>query len=260
MRDRKTVQAGGRWLGAMLSLLFAGSAAADVLEGQSAKVFEEMKQRMPLAQNERMVAAVECVASSIVSVLDGATGQQPWEVAVFDDPSINAFALAGGKIGVHTGIFQVANNQNALAAVLGHEIAHVTEHHVGKRVARQTLTGIGVVALAIMVPGAAGTSQAVAEAASLGAELGLNKPYDRKAEIDADVTGLRYMARAGFDPRETIDLWRAMEKLNKDAIPEFLSTHPSNDNRAARLVEALPEAIAEYERARAAGRTPECEK
>ena len=242
-----------------LFLLLAGSAAADVLEGKSANVFEQMKRRLPLAQNERMIASVECVAYSIVAILGEETSQQKWEVAVFEDPSINAFALAGGKIGVHTGIFQVATNQDALAAVLGHEIAHVTEHHVGKRIAREALTDIGVVALAILVPGAAGTSQAVADAASLGAELGLNKPYDRKSEMDADLKGLTYMARAGFDPRETVDLWRAMEKLNKDAIPEFLSTHPSNDNRSARLIEALPEAIVEYEKARAAGRKPDCE-
>lgn len=243
-----------------VALVLAGwPVAADVLAGKSAKIFEEMKQRLPLARNERMVEAVECVAYSVVAVLDDATARQNWEVAVFEDPSINAFALAGGKIGVHTGIFQVAKNQHSLAAVLGHEIAHVTEHHVAKRAARRTLTEIGVIALAIMVPGAAGTQQAVASAASLGAELGLDKPYDRKAEIDADVIGLMYMARAGFDPRETVDLWRAMEKSNRDSIPEFLSTHPSNDNRSARLIAALPDAIAEYDKARAAGRNPDCE-
>ncbi len=230
-----------------------------MVERQSAEVFEEMKTHIPLTRNAYAMAVVECVAYSIIAVLDGPHAQKNWEVIVFEDPSVNAFALAGGKIGVHTGIFKVAKNQHALAAVIGHEIAHVTEKHVVKRMNRQNLTGLGVGVLTAVIGGDYMTQHAVSSAMGLGAELGLSKPYDRGQETDADIEGLIYMSRAGFDPRATIELWKNMDKANKSDPPEFLSTHPSTDNRTARLVGELSNALGEYNNALAAGRVPNCE-
>jgi predicted Zn-dependent protease len=239
----------------------AVAAAESGLEKKSRKAFEEMKQRIPISAHERATQIVECVTYSLIAVLDDSDAQQNWEVVLFEDDNINAFALAGGKVGVNTGIFKVADNPDALAAVIGHEIAHVMEQHVAKRATRKVLTQIGAVAAAVGagIAGAPGvTQQATANAASLGAELGINKPYDRAQETDADIVGMHYMARAGFDPRATIDLWKNMTKANRGSPPEFLSTHPSSDNRLARLAEELPSAIAEYDESRAAGRQPDC--
>ena len=247
---------------AVSSLVVPTAGVAETgLEKQSRKAFEEMKQRIPISTHEHATQIVECVTYGLIAVIDSSEAQKNWEVVLFDDQDINAFALAGGKVGVNTGIFKVADNPDALAAVIGHEIAHVMEKHVAKRRTRQTLTQVGAVAAAIGagVAGAPGvTQQAAANAASLGAELGINKPYDRAQETDADIVGMHYMARAGFDPRATVDLWKNMAKANRGSPPEFLSTHPSSDNRLARLAEELPSAIKEYEAAKTAGRSPDC--
>ena len=179
-----------------------------------------------------------------------------WEIEVFDSQEINAFALPGGHIGVYTGIFKVAENQDQLATVLGHEVAHVTQQHALKRYDREMTTQIGVIGVAT----ATGTGQAGASVLGMAANLGLSLPFSRGEESEADTVGLRYMAAAGFDPRQSVTLWKNMEKKNKLGPPELLSTHPASGHRIDELVAQFPEALKAYNEAQAAGRKPHCQR
>jgi predicted Zn-dependent protease len=167
-----------------------------------------------------------------------------WEFVVFEDEDPNAFALPGGKVGVHTGLFRVAKNDAQLAAVLGHEVAHAVARHGVERMSRELLIGLGVAGL-----GAAVGDDRVALAAGVGATLLISLPFSREQEAEADEIGLLYMARAGYDPREAIRLWQNFEALGVGTRIEFLSTHPSHGSRIERLERVMPRALAEYEKA-----------
>ena len=169
-----------------------------------------------------------------------------WEFTVIEDQTPNAFALPGGKVAVNVGLFKVVQNDEQLAAVLGHEIAHVAARHAAERVSQQMIEQGG-----LQVLGAATQSPAVVQLATTAAAMvGITLPYSRAQEAEADQIGLMYMARAGFDPRQAIALWQNMERLAGEQSIEFLSTHPSAGSRIERLQAAMPKALAEY---RAAG-------
>src|SRR5690606_39972459 len=128
-----------------------------------------------------------------------------WELAVIDQPDINAFVLPGGKISVFSGILQVAENQHQLATVIGHEVAHVTANHANERASRSMVAGVGIVIAAILLGGGyANQTRAAQQTLQTGAVLGILNPFSRKQESEADVIGLKYMAMAGFDPRESV--------------------------------------------------------
>jgi predicted Zn-dependent protease len=174
-----------------------------------------------------------------------------WEIVVFDDEATNAFAMPGGKIGVFTGILKAAETPDGLAAVIGHEIAHVTEDHVMQQARRQ----IGADALAIVGSAATGLGDMSRAATTLAFSL----PFSRRDESEADIVGLDYMARAGFDPRATIYLWKNMANLRENGEPaEFVSTHPSDDRRLNDLVRAMTPALVKYNDALDAGGRPNC--
>lgn len=210
-----------------------------------------MKRQMPLAPSERVQRYVECIAYSIIDVLEEPYASMDWEVQVFDDDSLNAFAMPGGKIGVFTGIFRVADTQDALAAVLGHEVAHMTQEHVMERAKKESRTDL----LVLMGSAATGIGQ---DLLRQGATIGLSLPFDRKQESEADIVGMEYMAAAGFDPRATIYLWKNMAAQRQGAPPEFLSTHPSDDKRMDDLVRSMTPALIKYNEAREAGNRPRC--
>ena len=182
-----------------------------------------------------------------------------WEITVFQDQSANAFALPGGKIGVHTGLLDVAANPDQLAAVIGHEIAHVQADHGNARMSAAYATQTGL-ALAQMIAGAASQEkQQLLSLLGLGAQVGVLLPYGRSQESEADRLGLEYMARAGFDPRESVNLWRNMAQAGGSKTPEFLSTHPSHGTRIENLQADMAGAVNLYEKARAQGKTPTCQ-
>jgi len=214
--------------------------------------FQEMKAKGPISENRRANRLVRCVAKAITAQLPAPYAERKWEVVVFDEESPNAFALPGGKIGVHTGLLTVAESQGQLATVIGHEVAHVIAGHSNERASHQIATGTAA-AVAGEVAGPLGEA-----AVGAGAQLGLLLPFSRTQEAEADVLGLEYMARAGFDPTESVVLWQNMERASDGAPPEFLSTHPSGGTRIRGLQGKLPEMIPLYEEARAAGRRPRC--
>lgn len=242
------------------ALLLGGCAVPIVseseLESESGRQFQEMRAQMPASTDVRARAYINCVSAAIVQQLEKPYVDEDWEVEVFESEDINAFAMPGGRIGVFTGLLDVAENQDQLAAVIGHEVAHVTQQHSLKRVNREMTTRAGVIAGTAVLGGGYG----VGDVLSMGAQLGLSLPYSRANEVEADTVGLNYMAAAGFNPAESIQLWKNMGKKNKLGPPEFLSTHPSGDNRIQELIGQLPEALKIYNTAQASGRKPACQK
>ena len=232
----------------------------DDLAAESARQFAQMKASMPLLTNQATIDYIACVANAIVQVLEPAYRDLRWEMAIFDADSVNAFAMPGGKIGVMDGILKAAQNQHQLAAVIGHEIAHVTARHANERASRSGVSGIGVqVAAVILGGGHSGATYTAYEALNAGAALGIMLPFSRGQESEADIIGLDYMAKAGFDPRESAPLWVNMGNESGSAPAEFLSTHPTSENRIDALVSRFGQTLALYNQAQQEGRNPNCE-
>ena len=169
-----------------------------------------------------------------------------WEVGVIDSPQVNAFCLPGGKIAVYTGIVPVARNEHALAAIMGHEIAHALLRHGAERMAQQKLVQIGQMAASVSIGEMDPRQQQMVMAAlGAGARYGLMLPFSRDHESEADRVGLMLTAAACYDPRESIGLWERMaEASGGGAPPEFMSTHPSSGTRIQQLQAWMPEALA----------------
>jgi predicted Zn-dependent protease len=243
----------------LLALLASGCAlplgSETEMNAQGDAEFQKIRARTPVSTDARQRAYVTCVANAIIRELPEPYSEQDWEIEVFDSEEINAFALPGGNIGVFAGILTVAENQDELATVLGHEVAHVTEQHSLERYNREATTRIGVVGAAV----ATGTGQAGADLLGMAAQLGLSLPFSRADEAEADTVGLRFMAAAGFDPRQSVPLWQNMQKKSKLGPPQFLSTHPSPDNRIDELIAQFPATLTIYNDAQAAGKRPRCE-
>jgi predicted Zn-dependent protease len=219
--------------------------------------FDKMKREMPLARDPVLESRARCVAAAIVAQLDARTARA-WEVVVFRDDSPNAFALPGGKIGVNSGLFAVARNQDQLATVIGHEVAHVVAQHANERVST-AFAAQSALQLVQAISGAPGVEQSQLLALlGLGAQVGILLPYGRDQEREADLIGLDLMADAGFDPRESIALWKNMAAAGGAEPPEFLSTHPSYGSRMQDLAQRIPRALARAEEAHRRGVTPAC--
>ncbi len=213
-----------------------------------------------LVNDRATIDYVACVADAIVGQLDGDAAALYWELAIVNQPDVNAFVMPGGKMVVKSGILSVAQNQDQLAAVIGHEVAHVTANHANERATRGELTSYGVEVIGYILGGGYyNQTKGAMGAADTFNTLGLMNPFSRMQETEADDVGLIYMARAGFDPRESVELWQNMNKSEKTAkVPEFLSTHPSGDTRIEAMVARLPEALRLYNEAIAEGREPNC--
>ncbi|NCA72324.1 MAG: M48 family peptidase [Sphingobacteriia bacterium] len=219
--------------------------------------FAELLRTLPLNDDPDVRAYVGCVAEALVDALPQPHGR--WSIAVFDDPTPNAFALPGGKIGVHSGMLHVARTPDQLAAVIAHEIAHVLADHSNERLTQELAVqgGLMLVDLFTEEPGSL-KHEVLRGALGLGAEYGLLLPYSRTHEREADRIGRDLMAQAGFDPRASVTLWRNMAAAGGGQPPAFLSTHPSHDNRMEELDAEMEQALEIYRQARAAGREPAC--
>lgn len=232
------------------------------LAQEGARQMAMIRSSSALVQDRATIDYVACVADAIVGVLDGEDAALYWELAIVNQPDVNAFVMPGGKMVVKSGILSVAQNQHQLAAVIGHEIAHVTAHHANERATRGELTSYGVeVAALILGGGYYNKTQGAYGATSALGSLGIMNPFSRMQESEADEIGLEYMAKAGFDPRESVKLWQNMNTSSETAkVPEFLSTHPSGETRIESMVARLPEMLALYNQAQAEGRNPDCQR
>lgn len=213
--------------------------------------FQKYKESKPISRNSAYNAQVQRVGRRVAEVIP--IENADWEFVVFDDPTPNAFALPGGKVGVHTGLFQITQSDAGLAAVLGHEIAHVYARHSGERLTAQIGAAAGVLVLNRVLKSdddvSDGRRNAITGATAAGATLGVLK-FSRRQEIEADQLGALYMARAGYDPRESVNVWvrfaRYKEKKGGARMPQFLSTHPLDATRIEKLQEFMPRAMEEY--------------
>ncbi len=220
--------------------------------------FNQMRQQGKFAQAPRERAYATCVADALISVLPPPWNSQTWDIEIIDDDSANAFAVPGSRIGVNRGMFKVAKTQDQLAAVLGHELAHVVARHSAERFSDKMAAQAGVAALTAYGASRGNDAGRTMALLGLGAEVGLLLPWSRTQESEADVLGQRYMARAGFDPAAAATLWQNMQKTSGSRAPAFLSTHPSPGNRIASLTANAPGLEPVYRAARQHGHAPQC--
>ena len=221
---------------------------------QGEGTYRQIQSELPMSSDPRETTYVQCVADHVIAALEP-TQQAAcrWEVIVFDSPQANAFALPGGKIGAYTGLFDVAYNQDQLAAVMGHEVGHVLAKHGNERASRYALRRVGIAAARVL-----GASNNNVQAIDFGTQLGLQLPFGRAQESEADAMGLMLMARAGFDPKESIVLWENMS-LDRGLRPsEFLATHPSPETRINTLRKLMDQALSARAQALSSGLVPDC--
>jgi len=190
---------------------------------------------------------VKRVASRLATATGKAGADFDWQVSLIRSSQANAFCLPGGKIVVYTGILPITQNEPALATVLGHEMAHATSRHGSQRVLEQNLAQTALTGVAMSLSDMDYDKQrAVMGALGAGTQFGVLMPFSRKHESEADEIGLLYMARAGYDPRESIRFWQRMENAGGAQPPEFLSSHPSHGTRIQQLEAEMPKALEEY--------------
>lgn len=197
---------------------------------QADAAWTEALRTQPISRDAALNQRVRRVGERVVQ--GAGLGNRSWDYAVFVSDSPNAFVLPSGKIGVTTALLALVQNDDQLAAVLGHEVGHVVARHAAERYSNTALTSAGLQVL----QGAAGDyGQAVGAVGGLAAQYGVLLPYSRRDELEADRLGVDYMQAAGYRPAESIALWRLMAAQRQTATPEFASTHPSDQTRIAEL-------------------------
>jgi predicted Zn-dependent protease len=239
---------------------YVGAVSQAQLDQAGAQAFAEIKAKTPQTRDAKQSAYVRCVVNDIVAVLPAEWRKVGWETAVFADDQANAFALPGGKVGVYTGIFKVARNQDQLAAVVAHEIGHVVSHHHEERITRQAGAQGALQVLGSLLGSryGSGAANAAVQGGSILAQTGFLLPGSRAQETEADVVGQQLMARAGFDPRAAVNLWENMASAGGSRPPEWLSTHPDPQSRLSELRARASGLLPAYEQARSAGKRPKC--
>ena len=224
--------------------------------------YRELLRKAPVSDDVALNEMVNRVGRRIAAAANKPEYQ--WEFAIIkDDRTINAFALPGGKVAIFTGILKMTKNEDGLATVIGHEVAHALQRHGAERYSRSILEMIGQVGA--LAAGAAVGRPDAAMAAMSAYGVGVSLPFGRKQESEADYIGLKLMAQAGYDPREAVPFWERMsgcprQMINKVCfrsqhnIPEFLSTHPSDIARINQIEAWIPEALTHYDAAQGGGR------
>ncbi|HBV20455.1 MAG TPA: peptidase [Nitrosomonas sp.] len=226
------------------------------VDAMGLQAFDNLKSEKSINRNVQENAFVQCIADAITREVGG-----DWEVVVFEDETLNAFALPGNKIGVHTGMVDMVDNQDQLASVIGHEVGHVLAKHSNERMSQKLGAQVGVSLIAAVAAPQTALGQTAVSLLGVGAQYGVIMPFSRLHESEADNIGVELMAKAGFDPRESITLWQKMAQASQGAQPiEFLSTHPSHATRIEDLQALMPQAMVLMQQAHAAGKNPRCAK
>ncbi len=218
------------------------------------QAFDTLKKEKPVSNNSQYNQVASCISQAIITEQGG-----NWEVVVFEDKSPNAFALPGNKIGIHTGMLALVENQDQLAAVIGHEVGHVLAKHSNERASQEMAVNSGMAIIQAVGAPESALGQTAFGLLGVGAEYGILMPYSRVQESEADIIGVDLMAKAGFDPRQSVTLWQKMEQASQGQQPiEFMSTHPAHATRIQNLEQHMPQAMALYQQAQAAGKQPRC--
>ena len=229
------------------------------LNAHAAKIYEKIKEKEKMSDDKKTLDEIKEIGKKMENSiseyfyqagLEDPTINFEWEYILIDRKKVrNAWCMPGGKIAVYTGILDATKNTDGLAAVMGHEIAHAVAKHSVERASRATLVNTGTQLIDILSGGKLTQVNRTTGMNTVGliTQLGLLNPFSRKQESEADYLGMIFASLSGYDIRETVNLWERMKKLNKGkAPPEFMSTHPSSDNRIKYLNEKINEVILEY--------------
>ena len=224
-----------------------------VVNRSAGQQYLQMKQQAAsrglLNRDAPQVARVRAIAERLIPQgrrFNAEAGNWAWEVNVIDSPAINAFCMPGGKIMVVRGLIEKLQlTDDELAAVIGHEIAHALLQHGRARMSEAVLKNVGVNLAALYF----GLGDLGATALAQAAQVAISLPYSRGHETDADLAGIELAARAGYDPRAAIALWRKMAAASRGQPPQFLSTHPGHADRIRDIEANLPKVLPLYEKA-----------
>jgi len=229
------------------------------LNERAAQVYEKVKQKTKLSDDVKQLNEIKEIGKrieeSVSSYFSSINKKDPtnnfqWDYILVDNDKVkNAWCMPGGKIAVYTGLLPITKNKHGLAVVMGHEIAHAVAKHSVERASRALVLNIGTTAVDIFSGGAISrTSRATGiDVAGLLRTIGIDNPFGRKQEVEADYLGLIFASLAGYDIRESVNVWKRMKDSNKgEEPPEWMSTHPSNDRRIQTLNNWIPEIIMDY--------------
>lgn len=224
----------------------------------SAVAYSDFIKTAPISKDTKNTALVKKVGANLAAAvtkylkengMEAELQNYAWEYNLVQSDEVNAFCMPGGKIVVYEGILPITKDETGLAVVLGHEVAHAIAKHSNERMSQEVFTQLGASAVDVIL---AGKSDATRNAAStlygLGTNLGILLPYSRTHELEADHLGLIFMAMAGYDPQQAVSFWQRMSANGSAAPLEFLSTHPSDQTRIAKIQEFLPEALKYYQK------------
>jgi len=226
---------------------------------QAAQLYERVKSKTKLSTDKKKLDEIktigERIENAVSSYFQSINQRDPtynfqWEYILVDNDKIkNAWCMPGGKIAVYTGILKVTKNTDGLAAVMGHEIAHAVAKHSIERASRAVILNVGTAAVDIFTGGAISNTQRTTgvDVAGMLRTFGIDNPFGRKQETEADYLGLIFSSLAGFDIRESVKVWERMkEEFKGQEPPEWMSTHPSSARRIESLKKWIPEITLEY--------------
>lgn len=230
---------------------------AEVLTS-SFQSYKQFIDSVPASKDKVNTALVKKVGKNMSTVvenylksngLEAEIANFAWEFNLVKDTSVNAFCMPGGKVVVFEGILPITKNETGLAVVMGHEIAHAIAKHSNERMSQQMLLQYGATFTdVLLVDKPTATRNTINTIYGIGAQYGVMLPYSRKHEYEADRLGLIFLAMAGYNPNESISFWERMAAKGSNTPLEFMSTHPSDANRIAKLKELLPEAMQYYKK------------
>jgi len=228
------------------------------LNAQAAQIYEKIKKKEKLITDSKLIEIQDIGKKMENSIgeyfyqakLNDPTTNFEWEYILIDNKKVrNAWCMPGGKIAVYSGILEVTKNKNGLAAIMGHEIAHAVAKHSVERASRGVVLNAGTQLIDIFSGGKLSQVNRATGMNTIGllSKLGIMNPFNRKQESEADYLGMVFASLSGFDIRETVKIWERMKTFNKGKTqPEFMSTHPSADNRIKKINEWTNKIILEY--------------
>ncbi|WP_072090584.1 M48 family metallopeptidase [Candidatus Pelagibacter communis] len=228
------------------------------LNSQAAQIYEKIKEKEKMSDDFETLEKIKEIGSKMENSIDkyftsinveNPTSNFKWEYILIEKKTRNAWCMPGGKIAIYTGILEATKNTDGLAAVMGHEIAHAVAKHSVERASRGALINTGTQLFDIFSGGKLSQVNKVTGMNTVGmlSQIGLMNPFSRKQESEADYLGMIFSSLSGYDIRETVQLWERMKKLNKGKEPaEFMSTHPSSENRIKNLQNWMNEIIIKY--------------
>jgi len=229
------------------------------LNAQAAQIYEKIKEKEKLSEDKKKLNEIKNIGKKMEDAIgeyfykekmEDPTVNFDWEYILIENKKVrNAWCMPGGKIAVYTGMLDVTKNTNGLAAVMGHEIAHAVAKHSVERASRGVVLNTSTQLIDIFSGGKLSQVNRATGMNTVGllSQLGIMNPFNRKQESEADYLGMIFSSLSGYDIRETVKIWQRMKEFNKGkAPPEFMSTHPSAENRIKKINEWTNEIILNY--------------